>query len=125
MKMKYSIIVVIVISLLAGYVKIQAAMSSPSTPSPPKPREGIHTLTLQYRISMDAVAPSQFVAMYPNGMTMGLKIHWEIGEKKKKELDELLTQLEKHGPNGREFIAKAKWIHEGFELEVYEIEKKF
>ena len=74
---------------------------------------------------MDAVAPSQFVAIYTNGMTMGLKVNWKIEEKKKKELDTLLAQLEKDGPNGSEFTAKAKWINEGFEIEVYEIERKF
>ena len=71
------------------------------------------------------MAPSQFVAMYPNGMTTGLKIRWKIEEKEKKALDALLAQLEKDGPNGREFTAKGKWIHEGFELEVYKIERKF
>lgn len=124
-KMKYPIIFAVVISLLSGCVKNQATTSSPCATSSSKPKEGIHTLTLQYRISMDAVAPSKFVAIYSTGMTMGLKVHWKIGEEKKKELDALLAQLEKDGSNGREFTAKAKWIHEGFELEVYEIEGKF
>ena len=124
-KMKYSIIFVVVIGLLSGCVKNQAAAPPPSATSSSRPTEGVQTLTLQYRISMDAVAPSQFVAIYPTGMTLGLKIHWKIGEEKKKELDALLAQLEKDGSNGREFTARAKWIHEGFELEVYEIEGKF
>ena len=38
----------------------------------------IQDITLQYRISMDAIAPSQFVAIYNNGMTLGLKIHWKL-----------------------------------------------
>ena len=82
-------------------------------------------ITLQYRISMDAVAPSQFVAVYPDGMTLGLKVHWRIAEHKKNELDALLATLEKAGENGSEFAATARWIHEGAELEVYEIDKKF
>jgi hypothetical protein len=74
---------------------------------------------------MDAVAPSQFVAVYPDGMTLGLKVHWRIGEQEKNKLDALLATLEKAGENGREFAAAARWILEGVELEVYDIEKKF
>jgi hypothetical protein len=83
------------------------------------------TLTLQYRIWMDAVAPSQFVAIYKDGMTLGLKIKWKISKVKKSKLDELLNKLEEEGINGKEFIAKAKWIREGCEIEVYEIKEKF
>jgi hypothetical protein len=85
----------------------------------------IQTLTLQYRIWQDAVAPSQFVAVFEKGMTLGLKIHWKISEEKKKELDVLISQLEKNGKNGQEFIVEGKWISKGFELEIYNIEKKF
>ncbi len=106
-----------------------AGCVGPSTsevrPAASEPEQGIQTLTLQYRISMDAVTPSQFVALYDNGMTMGLKIHWTIDEEEKKKLDSLLAQLERDGMNGKEFTAKAKWIHEGFELEVFKIERKF
>lgn len=122
--MKYSIIFIVLVSLIAGCVKKQVTTSLPRETSLSQPK-GIHDLTLQYRISQDAVAPSQFVAIYPNGMTLGLKVHWKIEKEKKKELDDLLAQLEKDGPNGREFTAKGKWIHEGYELEVYEIERKF
>ncbi|MHC4118419.1 MAG: hypothetical protein ACYSWO_13040 [Planctomycetota bacterium] len=123
--MKCEIIFAVVVGLLCGCARNQAAAPPPTETPSPKPTEGIRTLTLQYRISMDAVAPSQFVAVYPTGMTLGLKIHWKIGQEKKRELDALLTQLEKDGVNAREFTARGKWIHEGFELEVYEIERKF
>jgi hypothetical protein len=86
--------------------------------------EDVHTLTLQYRISMDAVAPSKFVAVYEDGMTLGLKIHWKLNPAQKKELDALIAQLEAEEINGQEFIARARWIHQGFELEVHDIEKK-
>jgi hypothetical protein len=123
--MKYIIIFAVGIITLAGCAQSPALLPSSSAASSSRPKDEIQTLTLQYRIRMDAVAPSKFVAIYPNGMSMGLKVHWKIEEEKKKELDDLLAQLEKEGVNGREFTVKAKWIHEGFELEVYEIEKKF
>lgn len=124
-KMKYMIIFAIGILTLAGCTQSQTTMPSSSTASSSKTNDDVQTLTLQYRIWMDAVAPSKFVAIYPNGMSMGLKVHWKIEEEKRKELDDLLAQLEKEGVNGREFTVKAKWIHKGFELEVYEIEKEF
>ena len=65
------------------------------------------------------------MAVYPDGMTLGLKVHWKIGEQKQKELDTLLAALERGGVNGSEFTATAQWVHEGLELEVYEIERKF
>lgn len=81
-------------------------------------------IRLQYRISGDAVAPSQFVALYPDGMTMGLKVHWKIGDENKKRLESFLATLEREGINGKEFEARAKWIKEGFELEVYEVKEE-
>ncbi len=89
-----------------------------------KSSQDVQTLTLQYRISMDAVAPSKFVAVYENGMTLGLKIHWKLNAAQKQELDALIARLEAEKINGQEFIARGRWIHEGFELEVYDIERK-
>ncbi|MHC4575447.1 MAG: hypothetical protein ACYS76_15170 [Planctomycetota bacterium] len=89
-----------------------------------KSSQGVQPLTLQYRISMDAVAPSKFVAVYEDGMTLGLKIRWKLDAAQKQELDTLIAELEAEKINGQEFIARGRWIHEGFELEVYDIEKK-
>jgi hypothetical protein len=84
----------------------------------------VETLTLQYGISIDAVAPSKFVAVYEDGMTLGLKIRWKLDAAQKQEVDALVAELEAAKINGQEFIARGRWIHEGFELEVYDIEKK-
>jgi len=89
-----------------------------------KSSQDVQTLTLQYRISMDAVAPSKFVALYEDGITLGLKIHWKLNTADKRELDALIAHIEAEKINGQEFIARARWIHEGYELEVYDIEKK-
>jgi hypothetical protein len=89
-----------------------------------KSSQEVQTLTLQYRISMDAVAPSKFVAAYEDGMTLGLRIRWKLDAAQKQELDALIVGLEAEKINGQEFIARGRWIHEGLELEVYEIEKK-
>ncbi|MHC4617813.1 MAG: hypothetical protein ACYTEQ_08675 [Planctomycetota bacterium] len=89
-----------------------------------KSSQEVQTLTLQYRISMDAVAPSKFVAVYEDGMTLGLRIHWKLDAGRKREVDALIAELEAAKINGQEFIARGRWIHEGFELEVYDIEKK-
>jgi uncharacterized protein YcfL len=89
-----------------------------------KSSQDVQTLTLQYRISMDAVAPSKFVAVYEDGMTLGLKIRWKLNPAQKQKLDALIAHLEAEKINGQGFIARGRWIHEGLELEVYEIEKK-
>jgi hypothetical protein len=89
-----------------------------------KSNQDVRTLTLQYRISMDAVAPSKFVAVYEDGMTLALKIRWKLNPAQKQELDALIAKLEAEQINAQEFIARARWIHEGFELEVYDIQKK-
>jgi hypothetical protein len=122
--MRYFIIIIVGIGFFTGCVKNQVATPSPNVPSVSKFTNEIQIFTLQYRISRDAVSPSKFVAIDSNGMTLGLRVNWKITEEKKKELDALLAQLEKDGVNGAEFKAKAKWIHAGFELEVYEIERK-
>ncbi|MHC4293813.1 MAG: hypothetical protein ACYSTX_05905 [Planctomycetota bacterium] len=88
------------------------------------PGQDLETLTLQYRISMDAVAPSKFVAVYEDGMTLGLLIHWKLEPEQKQQLDDLIAHLEAENINGQEFIAQGRWIHEGYELEIYNIEKK-
>ncbi len=124
-KTKHLVAPVVCTCIFAGCVKNQNTTPSPSVGRLSEPTNRIQLITLQYRISMDAVAPSQFVAVYPDGMTLGLKVHWKIGEQKKDELDALLATLEKAGVNGSEFTATARWIHEGAELEVYQIEKKF
>lgn len=85
----------------------------------------IQTITLEYRISQDAFAPSKFLAVYENGRSHGLNIHWKISEQEKMKIFNILYQLEKDGPNGHKFTAKAKWIRKGFEMEVFEIEKAF
>ena len=99
-------------------------ISSTNKPLVSKSSQDVQTLTLQYRISMDAVAPSKFVALYENGMTLGLKIHWKLNPADRQELDALIAQLEAEKINGQEFVVRARWIHEGYELEVYDIEKK-
>jgi hypothetical protein len=53
-----------------------------------------------------------------------LKIRWKLDAAQKQEVDALVAELEAAKINGQEFIARGRWIHEGFELEVYDIEKK-
>lgn len=79
-------------------------------------------LTLQYRVRADAVAPSQFVAVYPQGMSMGLVIHWRLDDDAQARLDARLAELEQAMHNGAMFSAEARWIEEGRELEVYRID---
>ena len=56
-------------------------------------------------------------------MTLGLKINWKISETEKRKLDKTIKQLEEKGMNGKEFIVKGRWLHEGYELEIFEIKK--
>ena len=123
--MKWSMISVILVGLCGGCATRQVATSQPAAVAEAAPKDDLRTLTLQYRTMWDAVASSKFVAIYPNGMTMGLKIHWKIGDEKKRQLDAVIAQLEKDRLNAKEFTARGEWIHNGFELVVYEIEKNF
>jgi hypothetical protein len=78
---------------------------------------------LQYRTVGDAVPPSRFMAVLPNGSQMPfLKINWKIGDSKQKSLQKFISQLEKQLLNGKEFRIKAKWVRYGVELDVYDIE---
>lgn len=123
--MRKYLIFLISLGLLAGCERTQSVKPFQEPASQSNPNHDVRTFTLQYRTAMDAVSPSAFVAIYPDGMTMGLKIQWKIKEKDKALLDALLEELEKRGENGKEFTARGKWILEGFELEVYEIKQRF
>lgn len=123
--MRKYLIFLISLGLLAGCERTQSVKPFQEPVSRSNPNHDVRTFTLQYRTAMDAVSPSAFVAIYPDGMTMGLKIQWKIKEKDKALLDALLEELEKRGENGKEFTARGKWILEGFELEVYEIKQRF
>ncbi|MHC5077312.1 MAG: hypothetical protein ACYTFM_12925 [Planctomycetota bacterium] len=94
----------------------KAAVSSPG--------QDLETLTLQYRVSMDAVAPSKFVAVYEDGMTLALLINWKLDPEQKQQLDALIAHLEAENINGQEFITRGRWIHEGYEVEIYNIKIK-
>ncbi|MHC4062149.1 MAG: hypothetical protein ACYSTZ_03045 [Planctomycetota bacterium] len=121
---QYSLLALGVVVLCFGCSTGIDENSSVDTAPVSKSSQDVQTLTLQYRISMDAVAPSKFVAVYEDGMTLGLKIRWKLNRAQRQELDALIAHLEAEQINGQEFIARGRWIHEGYELEVYEIEKK-
>lgn len=83
-------------------------------PTPPDEEK----ITLQYRVKLDAVVPSGFVALHDKGMTLRLKITWDISAAKKEELDALIKKLEDMQINGVEFECKGQWIIKGTELRV-------
>jgi hypothetical protein len=78
-------------------------------------------IKLQYRIAQDAVSPSSFWAVFPNGMSPGVRINWKLAPEDKKRLDAIIATLERDGPNGKEFTAKGVWKHKGFECDIYDI----
>jgi hypothetical protein len=124
MKMARIITTLAACAVLAGCAHRGGDATASADPKAAPVPQGVHDLTLQYRIWQDAVAPSQFVAVFPAGMTMGLRIDWRLTRERQAELDARLAELEKNGPNGRTFRAKGKWIVPGHQLEVYEIEEK-
>jgi hypothetical protein len=83
------------------------------------------TIVIQYRTAHDAIAPSQFVALYTNGMTMGLKIDWKIEPAIKQDLDRVIATYENERWSGATFIVKAIWLREGIELQIYDIKYDF
>ncbi|MHC4239620.1 MAG: hypothetical protein ACYSUC_07675 [Planctomycetota bacterium] len=112
---QYSLLALGVVVLCFGCSTGIDENSSVDTAPVSKSSQDVQTLTLQYRIS---------VAVYEDGMTLGLKIRWKLNRAQRQELDALIAHLEAEQINGQEFIARGRWIHEGYELEVYEIEKK-
>src|SRR5262249_3448683 len=86
-------------------------------------------VTLQYRVAQDAFAPSKFVALIDGGITLPLKLSWDLPKledqdkresqaKQKKEFDELIKKLEDKKINGVEFECKGEWLTKGSKLRV-------
>gem|GEM_PF-1703336 len=123
-KMIRLITILAVCALLAACAHRGGDATTSVPPQSAPSNQGIHDIILQYRIWQDSVAPSSFVVIAPNGMSMGLKIDWKLTPESKAELDARLAELEKNGPNGRLFRAKGNWIVMGNQLEVHEIEEK-
>lgn len=84
------------------------------------PRSGMEDrVTLQYRVSRDAFAPSRFVGVVGDGITAGLSLVWELPpaegqEKKVAQLEQnerfhrLIEMLEARQINGVEFECTGK-----------------
>jgi hypothetical protein len=86
-------------------------------------------VTLQYRVALDAFAPSKFVAVIDGGITLPLKFSWDLAkledrdqreaqEKQKKEFDDLIKKLEDKKINGVEFECQGEWLTKGSKLRV-------
>jgi len=65
-------------------------------------------VTLQYRIALDAIAPSKFVALIDGGMSVPLELSWDLPQpespakrearqKQKKQFDDMIKTLEEKG----------------------------
>jgi hypothetical protein len=100
---------------VAGTLKVQSPSRSGSE----------RKVTLQYRTAHDALAPSRFVGVVGDGITMGLSLVWalpssESGEsnvaqqEEKERLQRLIEMLEAREMNGVEFECTGKL--NGFEL---------
>ena len=79
------------------------------------------TVTLQYRVARDAVAPSRFVAVIDKGISAPLDIRWDLPsgqEKKKGDFDVLIKKLEERQINGVEFECRGEWLKGGGMLRV-------
>jgi len=86
-------------------------------------------VTLQYRVARDAFAPSKFVAVIDGGLSLPLKLRWDLPklddkdkreaqEKQKAKFDERIKGLEAKLINGVEFECKGEWIKKGVELRI-------
>jgi hypothetical protein len=85
-------------------------------------------VTLQYRVALDAVAPSRFVALIDGGISVPLELTWDLpqpeipakreAQQKQKKFDDLIKTLEEKGLNGVEFECSGEWLHKGFRLRV-------
>lgn len=98
-------------------------LAAGQAPNPPE------KVTLQYRTSRDAFAPSKFVAVLDGGVTAGLELNWDLPkhadkeqqaaqEKAKKDFDGLIQNLENRKVNGVEFECQGDWLKKGLKLRV-------
>jgi hypothetical protein len=83
----------------------------------------IETVTLQYRVALDAVAPSRFVAVSDRGISVPLEVTWDLPNtdahrKQKAQFDELIRSLEAKGINGVEFECRGEWLLRGASLRI-------
>ena len=99
---RYSLLVLCAAVLCLGCSTGREENSSAGKAVVLQSRQEVETLTLQYRISMDAVAPSKFVAVYEDGMTLGLKIRWELDAAEGVVYAAVLAFLRGHGIGGVE-----------------------
>lgn len=92
-----------------------------------KEKDPTEKVTLQYRVAKDAFAPSRFVAVIDGGISLGLKVAWDLPtfkdkdkqaaqDKQKKEFDALIKKLEAGSINGVEFECRGEWLRKGFEI---------
>lgn len=113
---------VLLLSLLAQ--PIASAEQDPKDAKKEKEKEKAdptEKVTLQYRVSKDAFAPSSFVAVINGNITLRLEIRWDLPEaakKDKKEFDDLIKKLEEKVINGVEFECKGEWVKKGLILRV-------
>jgi len=79
-------------------------------------------VTLQYRVAGDAFAPSKFVGVVGDGLTMGLSLVWElplpkseaqklVQQEEKERFHRLIEMLEARQLNGVEFECTGKLTH--------------
>lgn len=107
---------VFAIALLATACSGMAEISSvASAPISGKQRK----VTLQYRVAGDAIAPSRFVAVVGDRMTLGLSLVWElplpkseaqklVQQEEKERFHRLIEMLEAREINGVEFECTGK-----------------
>src|SRR5262249_32319733 len=92
-------------------------------------RDATEKVTLQYRVSKDAFAPSKFVAVIGGGISQPLNVSWDlpnlkdkdkkaVHERHKKEFDDLIKKLEANEVNGVEFECRGEWLKKGFRLRI-------
>jgi len=100
---------------------VAETLNVPSAPNSGKEQK----VTLQYRVSRDAFAPSKFVGVVGDGITNGLSLVWElplpeseaqklVQQEEKERFDSLIEMLEARQINGVEFECTGKLSY--FEL---------
>jgi hypothetical protein len=86
-------------------------------------------VTLQYRVARDAFAPSRFVAVIDDGISLPLELNWDLPKledpdkreaqaKQKTEFDNLIKKLEAREINGVEFECTGEWLTKGRKLRI-------
>lgn len=107
-KNRWSLLTVVILSFVLTW-----AGNSPAQEKGKGRAERTQKVTLQYRVKLDSLMPSSFLAVKAKDLTGPVKLIWDIPAaeaQKKKQFEALIKRLEEKSINGVEFECQGEWL---------------